>query len=45
LPERKASRVIVTKSGNFQNESEQDELIAWLVTKADEFTKVFKKLL
>ncbi len=45
LPERKASRVIVTKSGNFQNESEQDELIAWLVSKADEFTKVFKKLL
>lgn len=45
LPERKASRVIVTKSGNFQNESEQDELIAWLVSKAEEFTKVFKKLL
>lgn len=45
LPERKASRVIVTKAGNFQDESEQDELIAWLVAKADEFTKVFKKLL
>lgn len=45
LPERKASRVIVTKSGNFQNETEQDVLIAWLVSKADEFTKVFKNLL
>ena len=45
LPERKASRIIVTKSGNIQDESEQDELIAWLVYKADEFTKVFKKLL
>lgn len=45
LPERKASRIIITKDGNFQDESEQDELIEWLVTKADEFTKVFKKLL
>ena len=45
LPERKASRIIVTRSGNFLDEKEQDELIIWLVQKAEEFTKVFKKLL
>lgn len=45
LPERKASRVIVIKSGDFQDKNQQDELIAWLVQKADEFTKVFRKLL
>lgn len=45
LPERKASRVIVIRSGDFQDRNQQDELIAWLVQKADEFTKVFRKLL
>lgn len=45
LPERKASRVIVIKSGDFQDKNQQDELVAWLVQKADEFTKVFRKLL
>lgn len=45
LPDRKGSRIIITRSGNFQDELEQDELVSWLVQKADEFTKVFKKLL
>lgn len=41
----KSCQIIVTKSGDFQEDTEQDELIAWIVEKADEFTKVFKKLL
>jgi len=45
LPDKKGSRIIITRSGNFQDELEQDELVSWLVQKADEFTKVFKKLL
>lgn len=45
LPERKASRIIVTRDGDFQNKVQQDELISWLVQKAEEFTKVFRKLL
>ncbi len=45
LPEKKASRIIVTKPGVFQNENEQDELIRWLVEKAEEFSKVFRRLL
>lgn len=45
LPERKASRIIITRTGNIQDEQEQNELVVWLVQKADEFTKVFRKLL
>ena len=45
LPERMASRVIVTKPGDFQSDEQQEELIAWLVQKADEFTRVFRSLL
>lgn len=45
LPERKASRIIVTKSGDFQDPNEEDELVKWLFDKAEEFTRAFKKLL
>jgi hypothetical protein len=45
LPNRKASRIIVTKSADFLDESKQDELVQWIVERADEFTKVFKKYL
>lgn len=45
LPERKASRIIVTKAGDYLDEKQQDELVAWLTQKAEEFTKVFKNLL
>lgn len=45
LPERKACRIIITRSGDFSDKAEQMELVQWLVQKADEFTRVFKKLL
>jgi hypothetical protein len=44
-PNTKASWIIVSKSANFQDESKQDELVKWIVERADEFTKVFKKYL
>jgi len=45
LPERKACRIIVTRPGDFSDKTEQMELVQWLVQEADEFTRVFKKLL
>ena len=45
LPERKASSISVKQPGDFQDESQQDMLIKWLVDKAEEFTKVFRKYL
>jgi hypothetical protein len=45
LPTKKAARIIISRTGDFQDESQQDELLIWLAQKAEEFTKVFKKLL
>lgn len=45
LPERKASRILIIRDGDTQEEKNQQELIAWLVDRAEEFTKVFIKLL
>jgi hypothetical protein len=45
LPDKKASRVIISKVADFRDESQQDNIIKWAVEKADEFTRVFKKLL
>lgn len=45
LPTKKAARIIVTKNGDYQDESQHEELLKWLLQKAEEFTKVFKKLL
>lgn len=45
LPERKASRIIVTHDGDFLDESDSKELIKWLVETADSFTRVFPKYL
>lgn len=45
LPDRKGSRVIVTHPGDFQDKAQQEELVVWLFSKAEEFTRVFKKLL
>jgi len=44
-PNTKASWIIVSKSADFQDELKQDELVQWIVERADEFTRVFKKLL
>lgn len=45
LPTKKAARIIITKNGDYQDESQHEELLKWLLQKAEEFTKVFKKLL
>ena len=45
LPDKKASRVIITKVADFRDESQQEDIIQWAVERSDEFTKVFKKLL
>ena len=45
LPDKKASRVIITKVADFRDESQQDNIIKWAVEKADEFARVFKKYL
>lgn len=45
LPDKKASRVLVLRDGDFRDESIDTELIVWLHQKAEEFTKVFKKYL
>lgn len=42
LPGKKASRIIITKSGDYQNEKDQAELVAWLCQRADDFSRVFK---
>lgn len=45
LPERKASRIIIAKNGDFLDPSESDELITWLIETADNFARVFPKYL
>jgi len=45
LPDKKASRILVLRDGDFSDEQKEDELILWLHQKAEEFTKVFKKYL
>lgn len=41
LPERKTSRIITTHPGDFLDEQDSQELIAWLVETADKFARVF----
>lgn len=43
LPSKKASRIIVTRQGDFLKESESENLVQWLVQTADEFSRVFPK--
>ncbi len=45
LPERKASRIILTKNGDFLDPTESEDLILWLVLTAYAFAKVFPKYL
>jgi hypothetical protein len=42
-PNIKASRIFVTKSGDFQDDSQADELISWLCHTADKFAQVFPR--
>ena len=45
LPDRKASRIILTHKGDFNNEQEVEKLIKWLCETADNFASVFPKYL
>ncbi|MEV1129288.1 DUF4268 domain-containing protein [Agromyces sp. NPDC049794] len=41
LPDRKASRIQVLRDGDFRDETIAEELVSWLVAKADDFARVF----
>lgn len=43
MPGRKASRVVAERAGDFSDDGQAPDLIAWLVTTADEFARVFPK--
>ena len=45
LPDKKASRIIVTHQGDFTDESLTEELVQWLSDTTDNFSKVFPKYL
>lgn len=45
LPDRKASRIILTHKGDFNNEQDEAKLIKWLCETADNFASVFPKFL
>ncbi len=41
LPGKKASRIIVTRDGNFLDEQQSETLVIWLVATADNFARTF----
>lgn len=45
LPDKKASRIIVTHSGDFVRGKDAEGLVAWITETADNFAKVFPKYL
>ena len=45
LPDKKASRIIVTHTGDFASGLDADGLISWITETADSFAKVFPKYL
>ena len=45
LPDKKASRIIITHTGDFNNEKQSEKLIDWSAATADTFAKVFPKYL
>lgn len=45
LPNKKASRIIVSRAGDFSDDEHSEELITWLVTTADSFARVFRPYL
>ena len=42
---KKSSAINIKQPGDFRDETQQDALIKWIVDKADEFAKVFRKYL
>ncbi len=45
LPDKKASRIIVTHAGDFTDDLQTNNLVQWLSETADKFAKVFPKYL
>ena len=45
LPDKKASKMGITKECDFQLDDEQDALVEWVVKKIEEFNEVFKDLI
>lgn len=45
LQNRKASAIGIIRKGNFQDETQVQDLVEWLFQRAEDFTKVFKKYL
>ncbi|MCV7367727.1 DUF4268 domain-containing protein [Mycolicibacterium duvalii] len=45
LPQKKASRITITRNGDFADPGQLDEIISWMATTADAFAKVFPKYL
>jgi alkylated DNA nucleotide flippase Atl1 len=43
LRDKKVSRILTTRDGDFRNEAMAEELVGWLVAKADDFARVFPK--
>ncbi|MEW1819988.1 DUF4268 domain-containing protein [Arthrobacter sp. NPDC080031] len=44
-PERKASKLVISRSGDFLDEAQSPELVEWLVTMGDTFAGVLSKYL
>jgi len=43
LPDKKASRILITRPGDIEDESEHDEYILWMFNTVENFYKVFNK--
>lgn len=44
-PDRKASKLVITRSGDFLDEAQSQRLVEWLVTTGDTFARVLPKYL
>ncbi|QSZ48071.1 DUF4268 domain-containing protein [Arthrobacter sp. D5-1] len=42
-PDRKASKIVISRRGNFLDDSQTQELVEWLVTTGDAFARVLPK--
>ena len=45
LPEKKASRILASRPGDFTDETQSQELVEWMVATADDFARVFPHFL
>lgn len=44
-PDRKASKLVISRPGDFQDEAQSQELVEWLVAMGDTFVRVLSKYL